>query len=77
MNAIEVLPNRLVEVSHEMCLVQRSEMFLHQLPKLGTHGAHGESMSADVGEGNARDDAAGADGDVMHVTTDVAGLEDP
>src|SRR5262245_4675163 len=76
-DAIEVMPNRLVEVPHEMCLVQCGEICLHQLTKLDGHRLDCEPVPTDIGEGNARDNAARTDRDVMHVTTGVAGTKDP
>ena len=42
-------------------------MLLHQFPKLGTQRHDGASVATHISEGDARDDAAGTDGDVVHV----------
>jgi hypothetical protein len=75
-HAIEVLPNRLIEVPHEMCLVQCREIFLHQLLKLDAQGLHGGSVPAHICKGYTRDDAARTEGDIVHVATAAAGPKD-
>jgi lipid A 3-O-deacylase PagL len=70
---IELLANRVVEVPHESDLFQGSKVSLHQLLKLLAERLHRESMPADIGKRDARDDATRAERDVMDVAASVTG----
>jgi hypothetical protein len=72
-HAIELLANRLIEVPHESDLFEGTKVSLHQLLKLLAERLHRESMPADIGKRDARDDATRAERYVMDVAASVTG----
>ena len=61
-DAVEFVGNRLVEIAHETDLLEGQEILLHQLLKFGAQRDDGPPMATHIGECDARDDAAWADG---------------
>jgi hypothetical protein len=58
---------RLVEIPLKTCLIEDREVLLHQFTKLGAQGHDGGSVPTHIGKGDARDETARTDRDVVHV----------
>ena len=58
---------RLVEIPRQTRLLERGEVLLQQFAKLGAERHDGASVPTDISKGDARDDTARTDRDVVHV----------
>ena len=71
-HVVEFLSNRLIEIPHEPDLFQCEKVSLHEFLKLLAQRHHGQSMPAHVGKRDTRDDAIGAERNVMDIAASVA-----
>ena len=66
-HAVELLPDRPIQVPHEPDLLQRGKVSEHELAELLAERHHRFPVPADVGQRDARDDAAGAERYIVDV----------
>jgi hypothetical protein len=76
-DSIEFHHCRLVEIPHETCLLEGGEVLLHQFTKLGAQRRDGAAVPTHISKGNARDDTARTDRDVVHVAPGVTRSRGP
>ena len=72
-HVVELLLNRLIEITHKSNLFQRAKVSLHEFLKLLAQRDHGQSMAAHIGERDTRDDATGAQRNVMDIAASLTG----
>ena len=72
-HGVEFFSNGLIEIPHQSDLFQRAKVSLHEFLKLLAERHDGQSMPAHIGKRDTRDDATGADRNVVDVAASVAG----